>query len=177
MECQVARTPQRVSSSGGFVACIAGRSREPVRSAGLVEPLPPSIAGIPHPHSELSMTMEQRPSSVLEVWIDGDCAVCRRSERWCAAQDPHGRLSFVDLHAPGREDLPGSPEAMIETVHVRHPSGTVSTGFDAWRSILSELDSWRWLARLAGLPVIKQLGPVIYSILAKNRHRIPISRR
>ena len=123
------------------------------------------------------MTVEQRPSSVLEVWIDGDCAVCRRSERWCAAHDPHGRLSFVDLRSPGRGDPPGSPEAMIETVHVRHPGGTVSTGFDAWRSILSELDSWRWLARVAGLPGIKQLGPVIYSILAKNRHRVPIGRR
>lgn len=123
------------------------------------------------------MTMEKESKPNLEIWIDGDCAVCRRSERWCVQRDPNARLTFVDLHAPGREDLPGSREAMIETVHVRHPDGAVSTGFDAWRDILSELDSWRWLARLAGLPGFKQLGPLIYSILARNRHRIPSKRR
>lgn len=121
--------------------------------------------------------MEERSSPALEIWIDGECAVCRRSEQWCAARDPGARLSFVDLRTADREDLPGSPESMMQTIHVRHPDGEVSTGFDAWREILSELDTWRWLARLTGLPGIKRLGPPIYSILARNRHRIPIGRR
>ena len=122
------------------------------------------------------MVMENPPpsSTVLEVWIDGDCAVCRRSEQWCSARDPRERLSFVDLHTPDRSDRPGSPAAMMKTVHIRLPDGTVTTGFHAWRQILMELDGWRWLARLAGLPIVRHLGPVVYSILARYRQRIPM---
>ena len=114
------------------------------------------------------------PSPTIEIWIDGDCAVCRRSEQWCSARDHRGRLSFVDLHAANHEDLPGPPDAMMETVHVRLPDGTVITGFDAWQQVLVELDGWRWLARLIGLPGIRRLGSVLYSTLARYRHCMPI---
>ena len=133
--------------------------------------------GILHPYPELFKVMEslRSPSPPIEVWIDGDCAVCRRSEQWCSARDPQGRLSFVDLHTARYEDLPGSPDAMMETIHVRLPDGTVVTGFDAWRQILIELDGWRWLARLTALPGIRRLGSVLYSTLARYRHRVSVT--
>jgi predicted DCC family thiol-disulfide oxidoreductase YuxK len=65
---------------------------------------------------------------------------------------------------------------MAQMVHVRLRDGTVRTGFDAWREILFELDGWRWLARVSGLPWLRRLGPVIYSILTKNRHRLPLNK-
>ena len=114
------------------------------------------------------------PSPTIEIWIDGDCAVCRRSEQWCSARDPRGRLTFVDLHTANHENFPGSPDALMEMVHVRLPDGTVITGFDAWRHILVELDGWRWLARLTGLPRIRRLGSVLYFTLARYRHRVPV---
>lgn len=114
-------------------------------------------------------------SPVLEIWIDGQCALCRRSEQWCSSRDPLGRMVFVDLRVPVNENPPGSPEAMVDAVHLRLPNGAVITGFDAWRRILMELDGWRWLARLAGLPGIRKLGPAVYSFLARHRHRIPIN--
>lgn len=110
----------------------------------------------------------------LDVWIDGDCDVCRWSEDWCSARDGRGRLNFIDLHAPGDAPPPGSPEAMAHTIHVRLEDGTVTTGFDAWRRILAELHGWRWPARVAGLPGIKQIGRVVYSLVALNRHRIRV---
>jgi len=132
--------------------------------------------GILYPCLELFKVMEslRTPSPPIEIWIDGDCAVCRHSEQWCSARDQHGRLNFVDLHAANHRDLPGSPDAMMETVHVRLPDGTVITGFDAWRQILIALDDWRWLARLIGLPGIRRLGSVLYSTLARYRHRLPV---
>ena len=122
----------------------------------------------------MHLTTENRPT--LTVWIDGECAVCRWSERWCSARDPHRRLNFVDFHAPADDDPPGSQGAMAQAVHVRLRDGTVRTGFDAWRQILFELDGWRWLARVSGLPGLRRLGPVIYSILAHNRHRLPLNK-
>jgi len=120
--------------------------------------------------------MEEPLSPALEIWIDGDCAVCRRSERWCSVRDQHQRLNFVDFHTHVDDDPPGSHEAMLETVHVRLADGTISTGFEAWRRILYELDGWRWLAQASGLPGIRHLGRVIYSILAQNRHRLPLNK-
>lgn len=111
----------------------------------------------------------------LDVWIDGDCDVCRWSEDWCLARDGRRRLNFIDLHAPGDARPPGSPEAMAHTVHLRLDDGTVTTGFDAWRRILAELNGWwRWPARIAGLPGIRHLGRVVYSMVALNRHRFRV---
>jgi len=62
----------------------------------------------------------------------------------------------------------------MRAVHVRLADGTVTTGFDAWRRILSELDGWRWLAWAAGLPGFNRLGDFIYLIAARNRHRIRV---
>jgi predicted DCC family thiol-disulfide oxidoreductase YuxK len=47
---------------------------------------------------------------------------------------------------------------------------------EAWRQILLELDAWRWRVRIAGLPGIRRLGAAIYSVIAANRHRIPVGR-
>lgn len=125
----------------------------------------------------LSKTMNP-PSShrpQLTIWIDGDCTVCRRSEQWCTHRDRHRRLAFKNLHSPDGDELPASLDTMMQTVHVRLPDGSHSIGFDAWRLILLELDGWRWLARLAGLPGIKRLGSAIYSLVARNRHRVPFT--
>jgi predicted DCC family thiol-disulfide oxidoreductase YuxK len=108
---------------------------------------------------------------VLEVWIDGDCDVCRRSKDWCSNRDGRRRLHFVDLHAPATDQPPGSAEAMMRAVHVRLADGTVETGFDGWRRILSELAGWRWLAWATGLPGVNHLGAFVYSMAARNRHR------
>lgn len=122
----------------------------------------------------MSMTTENTP--VLEVWIDGGCDVCRWSEEWCSVRDERRRLDFVDLHTPDSREPPGSPEAMMREVHVRLADGTVRTGFDAWRRILSELDGWRWAAWATGLPGVIHLGRLVYSMAAPNRHRIRIGK-
>lgn len=111
---------------------------------------------------------------LLEVWIDGSCPVCRRSERWCRSRDRHDRLVFRDLHVD--PNPPASRDRLMAAVHTRRSDGTVASGFEAWRQILLELDAWRWLARIAGLPGIRRLGAAIYSVIAANRHRIPVGR-
>lgn len=110
----------------------------------------------------------------LEVWIDGSCPVCRRSQRWCSARDDAERLRFRDLHDREHGDPPASLEAMDETLHVRRADGSVRTGFDAWIEILAVLEGWHWLASFGRLPGIRQLGSAIYRLVARNRHRLSI---
>jgi predicted DCC family thiol-disulfide oxidoreductase YuxK len=106
----------------------------------------------------------------IEVWIDGSCAVCQRSRRWCDARDPRGRFVFRDLHLDAHP--PAGRDRLLEAVHVRAADGSVAVGYEAWRRILLELDGWRWLGRLGGLPGIRSIGSLLYSIIAANRHRI-----
>jgi predicted DCC family thiol-disulfide oxidoreductase YuxK len=118
--------------------------------------------------------MGDRNTPTLEVWIDGRCSVCRRSERWCRARDRRQRLVFRDSHRD--PDPPASRDRLLAAVHTRRSDGTVASGFEAWRQILLELGPWRWFARIAGLPGIRRLGAAIYSLIAANRHRITVVR-
>lgn len=108
----------------------------------------------------------------LEVWIDGDCAVCRRSQRWCAARDHDRRLSFTDLHSSGGVEPPADREAMLHEVHVRRPDGSVATGYDGWLLVLAELPGWSRLAAVAGWSPLCRIGPFFYAAIAKTRHHI-----
>lgn len=118
-------------------------------------------------------TMKRTPTApTLEVWIDGDCSLCRRSEAWCTLRDRDHQLRFRDLRQAVADDLPRSRDAMLRAVHVRMPNGSVTTGFAAWRRILHALPGWRWLARAAGLPLLGRLAAKIYDVVARNRHRL-----
>jgi predicted DCC family thiol-disulfide oxidoreductase YuxK len=118
----------------------------------------------------MSMIAKSRAKTPVTVWIDGSCSVCRRSEQWCSARDPHHRIEFLDLHEAHDVDLPESRKDMMTSVHLVRRDGSVAAGFEAWRAILLELDGWRWLARLAGLPLVRQAGRVVYSLVARWRH-------
>ena len=107
----------------------------------------------------------------LEVWIDGTCNVCRRSEEWCRKRDPEDRIIFKDLHVD--PDPPASKGRLLEAVHVRRADGTVESGFEAWREIMLALARWRWLGRIGALPIVRQLGKLVYGAVAMNRHRLP----
>ena len=119
------------------------------------------------------MVMKQVSSQapVLTVLIDGDCAVCRRSERWCTSRDHRRRLRFRDLHRVGPNELPVAEDELTASVHAVRTDGSIVTGFEAWREILATLDGWGWLARVAGLPGVRQLGRMVYSLVASSRHR------
>jgi predicted DCC family thiol-disulfide oxidoreductase YuxK len=115
--------------------------------------------------------MSDRTESRLEVWIDGNCPVCRRSERWCRKRDHSGRLAFKDLR---RDPDPPAPRDRLEqAVHVRLPDGSVVAGFEAWRRILLELREWRWLGRTTALPGLWHVGSLMYRLVAANRRHFP----
>ena len=119
-----------------------------------------------------SMDVTTTPPRDLEIWIDGDCAVCRRSQRWCAARD-HGRnLTFRDLHSPGGVEPPAELEDLMHAVHVRRSDGTVATGYDAWLLVLAQLPNWRRLAGFGAWPPVRRIGRFVYSLVARGRHRL-----
>ena len=108
----------------------------------------------------------------VEVWMDGNCPLCRRSMAWCEARDPDGRIRFHDFQAASDEELPVERGAMERSMWVRGADGSLLEGFDAWRRILLEVPGWRWLAGAVALPPLRWLGPPVYRLVAHNRHRL-----
>jgi predicted DCC family thiol-disulfide oxidoreductase YuxK len=118
--------------------------------------------------------MKRLPDSALiEVWIDGECAVCRRSRRWCADRDPDRRIRFVDLHDETDIRPPADQTDLMHRVHVRRADGSIAVGFEGWRAVLGELPGWRWLATASGWPPLSWVGRLGYALVARWRHLIP----
>ena len=109
----------------------------------------------------------------LDVWMDGECRVCRLSQRWCERRDPNGRVQFRDFRSVDDADLPVARRNLEESMWVRDGDGRVLSGFAAWRRIMAELPGWKWLARLSALPPLRLVGPTLYLLVARNRHRLP----
>jgi len=111
----------------------------------------------------------------LDVWMDGDCRVCRLSQRWCEWRDLKGRVAFHDFRVLDNPSIPVARRDLEESMWVRDGDGRLFAGFAAWRRIMAELPGWRWLASLGGLPPVSWVGPTLYRLIARNRHRLPLA--
>jgi predicted DCC family thiol-disulfide oxidoreductase YuxK len=109
---------------------------------------------------------------LLEVWMDGDCVLCRKSKAWCELRDPNGKLRFVDFRGRDENELPLALENHQKSMWVRESDGTLSEGFAAWRRILTQIPGWGWLARLTSVPPFSLIGALLYRTIAANRHRL-----
>lgn len=114
-------------------------------------------------------TDDSRP---LDVWMDGDCSLCRRSRAWCELRDRDGNVRFIDFRAANGEELPLPPSEHQASMWVRDRDGALLDGFAAWRRIMAEIPGWRWLARLASLPPFTLIGPPLYRLVAANRRLV-----
>jgi predicted DCC family thiol-disulfide oxidoreductase YuxK len=113
-----------------------------------------------------------RTTQQLEVWMDGECGLCRRSQEWCEIRDRDRRLRFRDFRTADDRALP-APRATHEgSMWVADTDGSLLEGFAAWRRIMTEFPRWGWLARLAGLPPLSWLGPPLYRLVAAHRHHL-----
>lgn len=111
-------------------------------------------------------------NDALEVWMDGACPICRRSQAWCETRDLDRRLLFRDFRSAADADLPVDLQSHETSMWVRTGDGALHDGFAAWRLIMGELPRWRWLARMTGLPPFRRVGPILYRLVARLRYRI-----
>ena len=119
--------------------------------------------------SEGAMDEENRKSEGLEVWMDGACPICRRSQRWCEDRDPNRNIRFIDFRSSANRDLPVQRDQHETSMWAQDENGTLFEGFAAWRRILAEIPRWRWLAFLATIPPASWVGPSLYRLVAKLR--------
>jgi predicted DCC family thiol-disulfide oxidoreductase YuxK len=109
----------------------------------------------------------------IEVWMDGRCRLCRRSQAWCEQRDRDQRLVFRDFRIADDAELPLHRDAHEGSLWVRADDGRLQRGFAGWLLIMNELPRWRWLARVAAMPPFRWFGPPVYLLVARFRHLVP----
>ena len=112
-------------------------------------------------------------SKVTSILYNGDCPVCsfeiRHYERYAARSDLP--IRFDDLNDCDLSPWGVSADAAARRLHVLK-DGKVLDGIPAFLALWREMPRYRWLARLVGLPGIRQVAVAIYDhVLAPALYR------
>ena len=81
-------------------------------------------------------------------------------------------LSTIPHHASSAIAEVGGPlEAIRERLHVKEADGSIGIGVDAFERLWSRTRGQRWLAALARVPGLRQLGQLAYNVFARWLYR------
>ena len=117
------------------------------------------------------------PDETLTVYYDGACPLCRAEighYRRCRGAEG---IAFVDVApegAPLGPDLGADLDlaAARARFHVRDADGRLRSGAAGFARLWSALPGWRWLARIARLPLVLPLAEIAYRAFLPLRPRI-----
>lgn len=101
----------------------------------------------------------------FKVFYDGSCPVCSREVGMYRRQRGAERLSWVDVSLAGAGDLPAGldPETAMSRFHIQTAQGQLQQGARAFAALWLQLPYFRWLGRLASLPLVSRLLEFLYS--------------
>jgi predicted DCC family thiol-disulfide oxidoreductase YuxK len=123
----------------------------------------------------ISSRMSNRNMS-SKVYYNSACPVCnagikdqRRRMEACGIKD----IEWIDVHTHPEAvaDVDAPLEAVRERLRVRNPDGKIDVGVDAFIRLWSQTPGQRWLARIARIPVLKQLVQWGYNAFARRLYR------
>lgn len=105
----------------------------------------------------------------IRVIFNSACPVCNagiESQKKKMAGCP---ARFEDVHADNAlaEGLDADLEFVRERLHVIDETGTLRVGLDAFIAVWRNTPGERWKARVAGLPVLRQLLTLCYNAFAR----------
>ncbi len=105
------------------------------------------------------------------ILYDGDCPMCKVVIDKIDNSSQKGKFDLKDIT---KEQLPENltKEQVMKEIHVIDSEGKVFKNSEAILKILEEYPKWRFLSKIGGLPIIKQLLPIGYKFFAANRHFI-----
>lgn len=113
-------------------------------------------------------------SDKLTVIFDGRCRVCAWTIRTLGDLDRHHRLEMVPCQGIQGVDRFGlTREQCDRQVFVVRGDGSLVEGGQAAMLILATALEQPWLARVAALPVVRQVVNAGYMLLATVRRRLP----
>jgi predicted DCC family thiol-disulfide oxidoreductase YuxK len=105
-------------------------------------------------------------SAKRTVYYDDTCALC---EGVAETLEKDTNLALVGATHELPERI--SRTALMRDVHAIDEQGAIHRGIDAVIMIMRWHPRWRWFAPVVALPGVKNVGAIIYRIIATNRHR------
>ncbi len=111
------------------------------------------------------------------VIYDGECRICRTSVRFLKKIDWFHRFYFIsNSKSDELKRILGDAydgRQLDESIHVKHGHGKLYKGWEAVALLLRQ-NPLTWIMGAVGvLPGFKQLGFLIYRVIAANRHKCP----
>ena len=82
-------------------------------------------------------------------------------------------IQWLDVHSnvAARHDIPAELDIVRERLHAIDENGNVKIGIDVFIVIWTATPKEKWKAVLIGLPVIKQISVVAYTIFARALYK------
>ncbi len=111
-------------------------------------------------------------ASMVTVWFDGACPLCRREIALMRRLDRRGRIDFVDVSAPGAPaDCPADRAALLARFHAREGDRLLS-GAAAFAAMWRAIPVLRPLGEAARFPPLLALLELAYRGFLKIRPAI-----
>lgn len=116
-----------------------------------------------------------KPSAKPTVLYNGACPVCRREiEHYQRLDDRDGQeLGFTDIgeSAAVLKERALTPDEVKRRLHVIDADGRLLVGVPAFAAIWDHLPYYRWLSVIVRLPLLRNLVPWIYEVIAFGLYR------
>lgn len=108
---------------------------------------------------------------MITVFYDGKCGLCSKEIRHYQRISPAGIFTWVDVtDEPKRLPENISLEDALKRLHAEQ-NGELYCGVDAFVLIWRQLQGWKLLALVVGLPIIKDSAELFYAWFADWRYK------
>lgn len=111
----------------------------------------------------------QKDDSRKTIYYDGSCEMCNNLIRRVDNSKQKDKFDLKDLT---KDPLPQNitKAAAEKEIHVIDENGKVYKNAEAILKILEEYPKWKFLVAIGRLPMIKQILPIGYKLIARHRH-------
>lgn len=109
----------------------------------------------------------------FEVLYDGGCGLCQRTVAWLRWADVSRRLTFSDIDRDWDRLVRQHPaldvDACREAMHVLAPDGSISAGFDGFRTLARVVPGLWPVWPILYVPGMPFVGRRVYAYVARHR--------
>lgn len=105
------------------------------------------------------------------IYYDGSCRMCSAIIKKVDGSLQKDKFNPKDIT---KDALPKNitKTAAMKEIHVVDEEGKIYKNAEAILKILEEYPKWKFLVAIGRLPIIKQLLPIGYKLIAANRHSL-----
>ena len=109
--------------------------------------------------------------ALVTVYYDGKCGLCRKEISHYKKIATEGQFIWSDIthDAAPLSQLGVSQMDALRRLHATDRNGKLHIGVDAFILIWGQLPTWRPLAILVGLPVVRYIAAMLYNRFADYR--------